>query len=292
MGGGGSTYDYGFRIYNALLGRFLSVDPLTKSYPFYTPYQFAGNKPIWAIDLDGLEEYKMTEVEGKKVLTINAKYGIITEGDNALKNPDFKQINDDLKEKWGGVHEVELSKRIAKKLGIEKNKDGKRIISVQFNIEVVDIKDGANFDVSGTNNPNAGIISKRSQEETNKNNKEKVKDAPAAAQNLWGMERGEYSDEIFLNKEYILNEKGNDLLNSLKMNKYLNNGQTPPIDFNNNLSSVISHEIGHDLQIDDHNVKQGVGSRDNRGSNSNVTPDEVGGMVNSALNSNRIQKIN
>lgn len=32
------------------------MDPLTKSYPWYTPYQFAGNKPIWAIDLDGLEE--------------------------------------------------------------------------------------------------------------------------------------------------------------------------------------------------------------------------------------------
>lgn len=36
--------------------RFLSVDPLTKDYPWYTPYQFAGNKPIMAIDLDGLEE--------------------------------------------------------------------------------------------------------------------------------------------------------------------------------------------------------------------------------------------
>jgi predicted nuclease of predicted toxin-antitoxin system len=33
----------------------LSVDPLTKDYPWYTPYQFAGNTPIQAIDLDGLE---------------------------------------------------------------------------------------------------------------------------------------------------------------------------------------------------------------------------------------------
>ncbi len=52
----GATYDYGFRIYDPRLGRFLSVDPLTKDYPFYTPYQFAGNKPIQAVDLDGLEE--------------------------------------------------------------------------------------------------------------------------------------------------------------------------------------------------------------------------------------------
>jgi RHS repeat-associated protein len=61
MGGGSSTYDYGFRIYNAQLGKFLSVDPLTKDYPWYTPYQFAGNRPIWAIDLDGLEEFARTD---------------------------------------------------------------------------------------------------------------------------------------------------------------------------------------------------------------------------------------
>jgi RHS repeat-associated protein len=47
--------DYGFRIYNPSLGKFLSVDPLADEYPYYTPYQFAGDMPIWAIDLDGLE---------------------------------------------------------------------------------------------------------------------------------------------------------------------------------------------------------------------------------------------
>jgi RHS repeat-associated protein len=50
-------YDYGSRIYDPRLGRFKSVDPLTQTYPWYTPYQFAGNNPIWAVDLDGLEEY-------------------------------------------------------------------------------------------------------------------------------------------------------------------------------------------------------------------------------------------
>jgi RHS repeat-associated protein len=49
--------DYGFRIYNPAIAKFLSVDPLAPDYPWYTPYQFAGNTPIWAIDLDGLEEY-------------------------------------------------------------------------------------------------------------------------------------------------------------------------------------------------------------------------------------------
>ena len=47
--------DYGFRLYNPALVRFLSVDPLAPSYPELTVYQFASNTPIWAIDLDGLE---------------------------------------------------------------------------------------------------------------------------------------------------------------------------------------------------------------------------------------------
>ena len=58
-----SAYDYGFRIYNPALGRFLSVDPLFKSYPELTPYQFASNSPIEAIDLDGLEA-KSSKKEG------------------------------------------------------------------------------------------------------------------------------------------------------------------------------------------------------------------------------------
>lgn len=55
LGGGGSTYDYGFRIYNAQLGKFLSVDPLTKSYPELTPFQYSSNNPILNIDIDGKE---------------------------------------------------------------------------------------------------------------------------------------------------------------------------------------------------------------------------------------------
>jgi len=53
-----TNYDYGFRIYNPAIGKFLSVDPLSTDYPMLTPYQFASNTPIQAIDLDGLEMYR------------------------------------------------------------------------------------------------------------------------------------------------------------------------------------------------------------------------------------------
>jgi RHS repeat-associated protein len=48
-------YDYGFRIYNPAIAKFLSVDPLSPEYPSWTPYAFAMNRPIDGIDLDGLE---------------------------------------------------------------------------------------------------------------------------------------------------------------------------------------------------------------------------------------------
>jgi RHS repeat-associated protein len=53
--GDGMQLDYGFRIYDPRLAKFLSVDPLTQEYPWYTPYQFAGNSPIENTDLDGAE---------------------------------------------------------------------------------------------------------------------------------------------------------------------------------------------------------------------------------------------
>nr|WP_321452867.1 RHS repeat-associated core domain-containing protein [uncultured Carboxylicivirga sp.] len=54
-------YYYGFRYYAAWLCRFVSVDPLQFEYPHYTPFQYAGNKPISYIDLDGLEEAQPDE---------------------------------------------------------------------------------------------------------------------------------------------------------------------------------------------------------------------------------------
>ena len=56
--GEGDVYDFNERIYDVRVGRFLSVDQFFKGYPWYTPYQFAGNSPIEHIDVDGLEENK------------------------------------------------------------------------------------------------------------------------------------------------------------------------------------------------------------------------------------------
>lgn len=46
ISGVGNQYDYGFRIYNPRLGKFLSVDPLKDKFPELSCYQFTNNNPI------------------------------------------------------------------------------------------------------------------------------------------------------------------------------------------------------------------------------------------------------
>jgi RHS repeat-associated protein len=81
VSGNGNNYDYGFRIYNPRLGKFLSVDPLTASYPGLTPYQFASNTPIMAIDVDGLEAKLAIIMEwGSPELAMQHKNALEKEG--------------------------------------------------------------------------------------------------------------------------------------------------------------------------------------------------------------------
>jgi RHS repeat-associated protein len=103
--GEGNQQDYGMRIYDTRLGRFLSVDPLTKDYPWYTPYQFAGNTPIWALDLDGgepksyIKDWKVQDLFAPKS---GKQYGdMILVDDPKLGIVDVQQVYDkDTKQYW------------------------------------------------------------------------------------------------------------------------------------------------------------------------------------------------
>jgi len=52
-----NSYDFGARIYDPRLVRFLSVDPLANKYPYLSPYSFVANNPINAIDPSGKDVY-------------------------------------------------------------------------------------------------------------------------------------------------------------------------------------------------------------------------------------------
>jgi RHS repeat-associated protein len=53
MKGVGNSLDFGARMYDSRVGRWLSLDPLATKYPFATPYNFSLNTPIQAKDPDG-----------------------------------------------------------------------------------------------------------------------------------------------------------------------------------------------------------------------------------------------
>lgn len=85
-GNAGDAYDFGARVYDARLGRWMSCDPLEKKYPSFTPYNFAINCPLLFIDPNGKEftyADDMSEEDrvnfNKAVLELKNSSGILKE---------------------------------------------------------------------------------------------------------------------------------------------------------------------------------------------------------------------
>ncbi len=75
---GYNTYDYGFRGYYATIGRFTSIDPLAEQTPWQSPYAYAGNRFVNAIDwmgLFGLSSYNLTGVNSSGVVVYHDNTG-------------------------------------------------------------------------------------------------------------------------------------------------------------------------------------------------------------------------
>jgi len=53
--GEGNSVNYKYRMHDPRVGRFFAVDPLTKDYPWNSPYAFSENRVIDGIELEGLE---------------------------------------------------------------------------------------------------------------------------------------------------------------------------------------------------------------------------------------------
>lgn len=94
VGTGSGTQDYGMRIYNPSLGKFLSVDPLQKDFAWNSSYAFAENDVIRAVDLDGKEKriiVKVRDDAGKIVamkITTNIANGNVVNQFINQRNPD------------------------------------------------------------------------------------------------------------------------------------------------------------------------------------------------------------
>lgn len=86
--GSGNSLDFGARIYDPRLGRFLSRDPLSDLFPYWTPYQFAGNNPIAALDIDGKQSEKnfnaLVEAEVTRRIALQSETNLSAEQLNII----------------------------------------------------------------------------------------------------------------------------------------------------------------------------------------------------------------
>jgi RHS repeat-associated protein len=53
--GRGNSYNYTYRMHDPRLGRFLSLDPMSKEFPWNSPYAFCENRVIDQVELEGRE---------------------------------------------------------------------------------------------------------------------------------------------------------------------------------------------------------------------------------------------
>ena len=68
--GGGNSYNFGARMYDSRVGRFLSLDAYKGRFASLSPYSFAGNSPLLAVDNNGdsIRIYTLSEENANKII--------------------------------------------------------------------------------------------------------------------------------------------------------------------------------------------------------------------------------
>jgi len=101
-GATGTSYDFGARLYDPRIGRWLSVDPLASEYAPVSPYVFTLNNPIIFIDgngevvvgADGEPVTYTRSKDGTISWSQNATADVMALGDAMLKTPKGSEIFD------------------------------------------------------------------------------------------------------------------------------------------------------------------------------------------------------
>lgn len=103
--GNGNSYDFGARIYDSRIGRWLSIDPLVGKYPDRTPYDFARNNPIAAIDIGGKDVYLLVWFSKEK-----GEDGLPETGHAAIAVDNYKKVETKVLENGKTVNKISYVK--------------------------------------------------------------------------------------------------------------------------------------------------------------------------------------
>ena len=80
-------YDYGARHYDPAIGRWHVVDPMSKKYYSWSPYTYCKNNPVLRIDLDGKDDYIVSETGRLTRLNVPTETDILYTYSGDSKNP-------------------------------------------------------------------------------------------------------------------------------------------------------------------------------------------------------------
>ena len=110
---GEGNLDFGARVYDGRLGRWLSVDPLQKKYPDVTPYHFCLDNPILFIDPDG-KDVIIKDQSGNKVAVFkNDGTVVITKGmENSAALHSYQAARTYLSKSSSSLQKIEKSTRV------------------------------------------------------------------------------------------------------------------------------------------------------------------------------------
>ena len=124
--GSGNSYNFGLRIHDPRLGRFLSIDPLSKKFPHNSPYAFSENRVIDGRELEGAEYvhyYVFLESDGKTLIS-------------TVKVEDFRNMTNEQLQQAHGMGSAKFYKKYSQSFG----KKGR---GVQYSYFIKDSRDGS-----------------------------------------------------------------------------------------------------------------------------------------------------
>ncbi len=93
--GGGNSYDFGARLYNPRIGRWMSRDPHESKYPAVSGYVFSLNSPLLFKDVDGKDAIVTVQkdTKGGGTITISSTIYITGKAASKEKANDFTQLS-------------------------------------------------------------------------------------------------------------------------------------------------------------------------------------------------------